>query len=119
MIETFALAVFEALVAVAHRMSPAVSEAAEQLREAARPPRGVELRADDNALYTGVVIVDRNRPVAMLALRVGERRASAEERPLVTPAADVRSPFLGGQRPAHLDPDHEMWDRPNPYAPRR
>jgi hypothetical protein len=39
------------------------------LREAARPPPGVELVSADGSLFTGIVIVDRNRPVLMLAAR--------------------------------------------------
>jgi hypothetical protein len=39
------------------------------LREAARPPPGVELVTSDGALYSGIVVIDRNRPVAMFAAR--------------------------------------------------
>ena len=118
MIELFAISVFDALVAIAHRASPAIGEAADHLREAARPPRGVELRSDDGSLFTGIVVVDKNRPVLMLAVRMGERRPEPDRRPLVTPPPDPRSPYFGGQRSLHLDPDDARWDYPDPYAPR-
>jgi len=109
-IELFAISVFDALVAIAHRASPVIGEAADHLREAARPPRGVELRSDDGSLFTGIVL--------MLAVRMGERRPEPDRRPLVTPPPEPRSPYFGGQRPLHLDPDDARWDYPDPYAPR-
>ena len=39
------------------------------LRGAARPPPGVQLESADGTLFTGLVIVDRNRPILMLAAR--------------------------------------------------
>jgi hypothetical protein len=119
-IDAFALALFDALVNIAHRMAPRVGDAAEHLREVARPPRGVELHADDDALYTGLIVVEKNRPVLMLAVRVGERRADVERRPpLVTPPPEPRPPYFnGGQRSLHLDPDDPRWAYENPYGRR-
>ncbi len=39
------------------------------LREVAKPPPGVELVSVDGTLFTGMIIVDRNRPVMVLAAR--------------------------------------------------
>ena len=94
-----------------------MGEVAQHLRDAARPPPGVELRAD--ALYTGIVVVDRNRPVLMLAIRVGDLRGDPDRRPVVSPSAEGRTPFFGGQRSLHLDPDDARWDYPDPYNTRR
>jgi hypothetical protein len=35
----------------------------------AKPPPSVELQSADGSLFTGIVIVDRNQPVLMLAAR--------------------------------------------------
>ena len=39
------------------------------VREAARPPPGVELQSADGSSFTGLILVDRNRPVVMFAAR--------------------------------------------------
>lgn len=44
---------------------------AEWIAETAQPPRGVRLMADDGSEFSGLVLVERNRPVLMLALRAG------------------------------------------------
>lgn len=36
-----------------------------------RPPVGVRLVSDDGGAFTGFVIVEHNKPLAMLAIRVG------------------------------------------------
>lgn len=36
-----------------------------------KPPVGVRLVADDGGAFTGFVIVEQNKPLAMLAIRVG------------------------------------------------
>lgn len=41
------------------------------LKRVSRPPLGVRLISDDGGRFTGIVIVDENKPLAMLALRVG------------------------------------------------
>ncbi|WP_437763398.1 hypothetical protein WMF27_41185 [Sorangium sp. So ce281] len=48
---------------------PTAAELLDWLREAATPPTGVELFSADGAAFTGIVIVDRNRPVFVLAAR--------------------------------------------------
>jgi len=58
---------------------PRLRALAEWISEAAQPPRGVRLVTDDGAEYTGVIVVECNRPVVMLALRVGA--ASHRESP--------------------------------------
>lgn len=52
------------------------------LKKVSRPPLGVRLISDDGGSFTGLVIVDENKPIAMLALRVGgSSRTTPEERP--------------------------------------
>lgn len=53
-----------------------------------RPPIGVRLICDDGGKFSGLVIVDANRPIAMLALRVGDAGVSSPERPYMRPAFD-------------------------------
>ena len=36
-----------------------------------KPPVGVRLVSDDGGAFTGFVIVENNKPIAMLAIRVG------------------------------------------------
>lgn len=50
---------------------PRVRRVADWITEAARPPAGVRLVADDGTEYTGIVLVEANRPRLMFALRVG------------------------------------------------
>jgi len=35
----------------------------------ATPPEGVELYSSDGSVFTGLVVVDRNKPILMLAAR--------------------------------------------------
>lgn len=60
---------------------------AEWIADAAQPPRGVRLVADDGSEFSGVVLVERNRPVLMLALRVGaaSQREPRPQAPYATP----------------------------------
>ena len=51
------------------RREPATGEFVDWLREVATPPEGVELYSADGSAFTGLVIVDRNRPVLMIAAR--------------------------------------------------
>jgi hypothetical protein len=53
------------------RRVPPAAELLDSLRKAATPPPGVELFSADGAAFTGVVIVDCNRPIVMLAGRQG------------------------------------------------
>ena len=62
----------EALLGLAERASrkaPAAGQVLHALRERARPRPGAVLYAADGAIYTGLVLVDRNQPVAMLVFR--------------------------------------------------
>lgn len=43
----------------------------EWLKRVSRPPLGLRLISDDGGRFTGIVVVDENKPLAMLALRVG------------------------------------------------
>lgn len=62
---------------------------AEWIADAAQPPRGVRLVADDGSEFSGVVLLERNRPVLMLALRVGAAShpmpAPRQQAPYATP----------------------------------
>jgi hypothetical protein len=85
--------------------------ALEWLRESAEPPRGVELRSEDGSVYTGFLIIERNKPVFMLAVR--HPAAPAPRPPVITPAP-VQRPLYGHDR---LDPEAPYWDRDStPYG---
>jgi hypothetical protein len=115
-LELAAETIGSAVIEVLRRRRPALAHKAEAalewLRVAAEPPRGIELRAADGSLYTGFVIVERNKPVLMLAVRqqagpVGERS------PLVTPPP-IQRPLYGR---AYPDPNDPVWDRDvSPYG---
>src|SRR5262249_21643856 len=45
------------------------------LRRAAEPPRGLELRSNDGAMFSGVALFERNSLVAMLAVRHPQEEA--------------------------------------------
>lgn len=76
---------------------PRVRRVIDWIAEAARPPPGVRLVADDGTEYTGVVLVEANRPKLMFALRVG-----AAERPREA-QYPRQSPYL---KPVF---DDELW----------
>lgn len=104
--ETIGAAAIEAL----RRRQPGLVGKAEQalawLRDVAEPPSGVELRCNDGAAYTGLVVVERNKPVIMLAVRHPPGPV-VERTPVITPAP-VQRPLYGHER---LDPDDPVWDR--------
>lgn len=50
---------------------PRVRRVIDWIADVARPPPGVRLVADDGTEYTGLVLVEANRPRLMFALRVG------------------------------------------------
>ena len=115
-LEVAAETIGSALVDAFRRRRPALAHRAEAalewLREAAEPPRGIELRSADGGVYTGFVIVDRNKPILMLAVRLPAGPA-LERTPLVTPPP-IQRPLYGQDR---LDPDEPIWDRDvNPYG---
>ena len=110
--ETIGSAVIEAL----RRRRPALAKRAEQalewLRDVAEPPQGIELRAADGSAYTGFVIIDRNKPILMLAVRHPPGPV-VERAPVITPPP-VQRPLYGHER---LDPDDPTWDRDvSPYG---
>lgn len=53
---------------------PRLRALAQWVIEASRPPRGVYLVAPDGAEFSGVLLVDRNEPVMMLAVCVPRLR---------------------------------------------
>jgi hypothetical protein len=115
-LEVAAETIGSAVIDVLRRRRPALAHKAEAalewLREAAEPPRGIELRAADGSLYTGFVIVERNKPVLMLAVRQ-QAGPVVERTPLVTPPP-VQRPLYGQPR---LDPEAPYWDRDSgPYG---
>jgi hypothetical protein len=89
------------------RVAPRAAMATEWLRRAAEPPPGVELHAEDGSQYTGLVAVDRNKPIAMLAVRQAAAPRAPDRPALVTPPPSP-SPY---HRPL-FDPELDgRWDR--------
>lgn len=71
-------ALIDVLLRAVDQGRPRLRVMAEWIAEVARPPRGVRLVAEDGAEYSGVVLVEHNEPVLMLALCVsGPRRREA------------------------------------------
>jgi len=68
------------------------------VRESARPPPGVELQSADGSTFTGLILVDRNRPVVMFAARY----ASPQRPSPPSPAYGYGPP--PGRPPAPLQP---------------
>jgi hypothetical protein len=59
----------EAIEAVSARVGHRSSRTVQWLREATRPPPGLQLHAPDGSMYTGMVLFDSNRAVVVVALR--------------------------------------------------
>ena len=59
-----------------------------------KPPVGVRLVSDDGGAFTGFVIVEHNKPIAMLAIRVGS----------ATPRHQMMPSEPGYFRPVHGEP---------------
>ena len=70
-------ALVDVLLRAVEQERPRLRAMAEWIADVARPPRGVRLVSEDGAEYSGVVIVERNEPVVMLALCVGGPRPRA------------------------------------------
>ncbi|WP_437778941.1 hypothetical protein [Sorangium sp. So ce1097] len=73
------------------RRVPQAAEMLDWLREAATPPPGVELFSADGTAFTGLLIVDRNRPIFMLAARQGPApriHMGPDQRQLLLPPGD-------------------------------
>jgi len=60
---------------------PRVRRAVEWVGEVGKPPEGVRLVAEDGAEYTGVVVVDANKPRLMFAVRGGKGSNAATRQP--------------------------------------
>ena len=67
-------ALVDVLLRAVDQGRPRLRVVAEWIAEVARPPRGVRLVSDDGAEYSGVVLVEHNEPVLMLALCVSGPR---------------------------------------------
>ena len=70
-------ALVDVLLRAVNQQRPRLRVVAEWLVEVARPPRGVRLVADDGAEYSGVVFVEHNEPMLMVALCVKAPRHPA------------------------------------------
>lgn len=68
-------ALLDVLLRTAERGPHRLRRFAGWVADVARPPRGVTLATEDGSEYTGVVLVERNRPVLMLAAQVGSARS--------------------------------------------
>ena len=88
-VEILGEAIESALTRVENRRSRAI----QWLRETTRPPPGLLLHAPDGSVFTGLVLVDSNRAVIVLALR---RLPQDQPRPFV----DVQSEFPFNHRGA-------------------
>ena len=83
-------ALFDVLFGTIERARPRLRGVAAWLAEAAYPPHGVQFVADDGAEYTGVVVIERNRPVLMLAARVCAARSPPRAAPALRPEPYAR-----------------------------
>jgi hypothetical protein len=77
---------------------------ADWLRHVASPPPGVALVSPDGALFTGVALLERSRPVVLIAIR---HRAEAGDRGERPSTYSSHRPF--GSPPGYFDPDAEYW----------
>ena len=110
--ETIGSAIIEALRRRQPTLAKKAERALEWLRDVAEPPRGVKLTSEDGSVYTGFVIIDRNRPILMLAVR-HPAGPMVERAPVITPPP-VQRPLYGQER---IDPDAPYWDRDSgPYG---
>jgi hypothetical protein len=110
--ETIGSALIDALRRRRPVLGKKADAALEWLREVAEPPAGIELRSADGSVYTGLVIVERSKPVLMLAVR-HLPGPLVERAPVITPPP-VQRPLYGHDR---LDPDAPYWDRDSgPYG---
>ena len=64
-VEILGEAIESALARIARRRSHAI----QWFREVTRPPPGLLLHAPDGSAYTGLILVDSNKAVVVLALR--------------------------------------------------
>ena len=83
-----------------------LQRALDWVREHSEPPDGVELRAADGSVYTGVAIIERNDIVILWAVR---HPATIIERPAPPAPRSPMQRSLG--MPSYPDPDSPYWDR--------
>jgi len=96
-------ALLDSLDAGGRRLASLIDSLLIWLRQAAEPPRGLELRSTDGITYTGVALFDRNVVIAMLAIRQGPE----DERRAVTP------PHVPTPDPYRYPGDGPLWrERP-------
>jgi len=78
------------------RLSRHAATAVSWLRDRCEPPDGVELRSHDGSSYTGLVVVERNELVMMIAVK-HPASFEAQRSPVITPAPryspPARQPF--------------------------
>ena len=112
----------EALLEAIDRNREAIAEkaraAGQWLREQAEPPEGVELRAPDGSVYTGLVVVERNEAVLMLAVKhptLAARPAPAPVAPSSYQASSLQpeQPYQSSYQQHHA----QLWpeDDEDPY----
>ena len=101
------------------RLRPTGSGLLEWLREIARPPPGVELRAADGSQYTGLAMFERNRVIVMIAVANGHTTPA----PQAIPLGPSSSSSYGSQSGRRLfDPEDDPgdgWPPNDPYLHRR
>lgn len=96
-------AIIRILDRVARKIAGGAARVLHALAEHAEPRSGVVLYASDGAVYTGVVLVERNQPVAMLVFR-HEGTKQPDRPPVVTPPP--RTLF---EQPSYGRDDAQHW----------
>ena len=108
MIELLGEALLEHIRRGLARRKPGNGEFADWLREVATPPEGVELCSADGSAFTGVLVVDRNKPILMIAAR-----QAPGPRPYTPGPPTYGSPYR--QRSLFEEEDEEsLWRRGQP-----
>lgn len=113
------LAAFDRL---ALKLRPSADSMLEWLRVFAKPPAGVELRAADGTLFTGIAAFERNRVIVMLAVATGHAAPTPAPIPLgpSTRYGGASDPSYGSSRRLFEDDDNpDGWPPNDPYLRRR
>lgn len=101
------------------KFRPELDSALSWLRDTATPPANLVFRTDDNQQYTGLVVLERNRAILLLAVRsptpVGNPAFQQAYRP-----PPNQEPPPAYQRVVHVpEDDNDDWDPRSPfYCPR-